>query len=125
MVSFAQRTIGMTSVGLKAMLVVSPRMEVVDELRPPAGRRELGAHLLGECEVGVLVLAAVAGQGATAVEQPVEEPEDETVAQPDQSAGGEEWPGRLRDRGASDQIGDQDGGRRHGHYHERENERDR
>jgi hypothetical protein len=31
----------------------------------------------------------------------------------------------LRDRGASDQIGDQDGGRRHGHDHERENERDR
>ena len=50
--------------------------QVVGELRPPAGRRELGARLLREEEVGVRPLAAVARERAAAVELPVEEAED-------------------------------------------------
>ena len=95
-VSFAQAVIGMTSVGLNAVLVVMPEDEVVDVDRSPARRRQLGVHLLREREVGMGSLPPVAGERPAAVELPVQQPEDQGVPEPDERAGGEQrcWPTR-------------------------------
>src|SRR5207249_1717962 len=99
--------------------------EVVDVLRPPPWRRELGALLLREGEVGVLTLSAVARERSSAVEQPVQESEDETVAEPDQGTGREQRGRRVGHLPSDDQVSDQDGGREQRHHDERKDEADR
>ena len=69
-------------------------VQIVEKDRPPAGRREFCAQLLREGEVDRTRLLCPHDRPA-AVHQPIEHPEREVVAEPDEGAGGKERPWRL------------------------------
>ena len=96
-----------------------PDVQVVDELRSPAGRRQVGTGLLWEGQVRIPGHAVGACGRPSPVEPPVQERERDVVAEPDLGAGDEQrhrLVGDLRvceqgvdqDRRRSERAGEQD-----------------
>ena len=64
-------------------------VQIIEEDRSPAGRRELGAHVLCEREVDRGRVPG-AHERSAAVDQPVEQSKAEVVAEPHEPTRGEE-----------------------------------
>jgi hypothetical protein len=76
---------GMTSVGLKAVLVVTPRMRYSMERGRQPGERVRGS-VGAKRDVRMRTLSSVTSQRRATVEFPVEEGEDHSLSKPNERA---------------------------------------
>ena len=109
--------------------VRQPEVEVVDEQRPPAGRRQVGVGVLHEREVGIFRDAMSACGGAAPVDLPVQERERDDRVQPNECSRREQRVGAVQFLVTAHQLGDQHDrlrcGARDEHGHQNEAERAR